>query len=230
MALNVVMLGAPGAGKGTQAERFARERGVPKISTGDILREAVAADTELGRLARATMEAGRLVSDDVVIAVVRDRLEQRDAANGFVLDGFPRTVTQATALDEVMRHRSPLVIVDLAVPTEELVKRIASRRVCKACGATWPGMDGGSVCARCGGELMQRPDDSAEVVRERLEVYLRDTRPLVEFYRPRSTFRTIDGNQPPDRVAAELRAAVDAVIASTVQDGRANPPLARPLP
>jgi adenylate kinase len=218
MALNVVMLGPPGAGKGTQAERFARTNGIPKISTGDILREAVQAGTEVGLRAKAIMDRGELVSDDVMIEIVRQRLDRPDAAGGFVLDGFPRTVPQAAALDGLMTGRSPLIVVDIAVPEDELIRRLGSRLVCEACGANWdspsPPAGGRALleCRRCGGRLRQRSDDDETVVRERLKVYRRDTLPLLEYYRPRPTFRAIDGAQPPDRVAAELVAAVASAV------------------
>ncbi len=208
MSLNLVMLGPPGAGKGTQAERFANEHGIPKISTGDILREAVASGTPLGKIAKAAIDAGRLVSDDVVIGIVRDRLARPDVAKGFVLDGFPRTVAQARALDEIMVGRDPLIVIEIQVPAEELARRTAKRRVCNACGYTTTTVDGAADCARCGGELIIRSDDGADVVRERLLVYERDTRPLVDYYKSRPTFRRVNGNQPPDAVAAELRSAI----------------------
>lgn len=208
--VRVIMLGAPGAGKGTQAERFAKTRGIPRISTGDILREAVAAGTPLGRAARATMDAGRLVPDELMIGVVKERLERKDADQGFVLDGFPRTVAQAQALDELLDGAAPLVIVDIEVPEETLVRRLAERRICKSCG--WNGTPGVNVCARCGGELIKRVDDDVETVRERLHVYARNTQPLVEFYSRRATFRSIDGDQTLDSVAADLSAAVASVI------------------
>jgi adenylate kinase len=209
MAQNVIVLGPPGAGKGTQAERLARERGIPRISTGDILREAVQGGTELGRLAEREMSAGRLVSDDVMIGIVRDRLGRSDAQRGFVLDGFPRTVAQAKALEPLMEGRGPLVVVDIVVPEDELVRRLATRRICGQCGANAP-PDDGPTCGRCGGAFVQRTDDGVAVVRERLKVYRRDTLPLVEYYRSSPAFRAIDGNQPADRVAADLREAVDA--------------------
>ena len=216
MALNLIVLGAPGAGKGTQAERFARSRGIPKVSTGDMLREAVKAGTALGLRAQAIMERGELVSDDVIIGVVRERLDRPDAESGFILDGFPRTVAQAAALDRVMEGRDPLIVVDIDVPEAELVRRLSSRRVCEDCGANADAADNRSQtgpvrCRRCGGRLTQRSDDSEAVVLERLRVYRRDTQPLVDYYRSRPTFRAIDGAQPPDRVAADLGAAILAI-------------------
>jgi adenylate kinase len=211
MSLNLLMLGPPGAGKGTQAERFARTRGIPRISTGDILREAVHAGTDVGQRARAIMDRGELVGDDVMIGIVRDRLERDDARSGFVLDGFPRTVAQAAALDEIMTGRDPLIVIDMVVPEAELVRRLSTRLICDNCGVNAPIGDGASgVCARCGGKLVQRADDNDAVVRERLKVYHRQSEPLVEYYRPRPTFRSIDGAQPPDRVAADLAAAIAA--------------------
>jgi adenylate kinase len=210
VALNLIVLGPPGAGKGTQAERFARCRGIPRISTGDILREAVAAGTELGRRAKAIMDRGDLVSDDVMVDIVRDRLDRNDARSGFVLDGFPRTVAQAEALDRIVAGRDPLIVVDIEVPEEELVRRLASRLVCEDCGATAASVDA-ATCAKCGGRLVQRADDDQAIVRERLNVYRRQSWPLVAFYRSRPTFRSIDGAQTPDRVARDLVAAIDAV-------------------
>jgi adenylate kinase len=210
VAVRVVMLGAPGAGKGTQAERFAKSRGIPRISTGDILREAVQAGTPLGRAARATMEAGRLVSDEIMIGVIKERLEKKDVDAGFVLDGFPRTVVQAEALDAMFDKGAPLVIVDIEVPEDVLVKRLAERRICGNCG--WGATPGVNSCARCGGPLVQRSDDGEEIVRERLRVYWRTTQPLVEFYHRRETFRSVDGDQTLESVAADLSAAVASVI------------------
>ena len=207
MALNLIMLGPPGAGKGTQAERFAREEGIPKISTGDILRDAVAAGTELGQTAKRAMDTGQLVSDDVMIGIVRERLSRPDVARGFVLDGFPRTVAQAEALDAMMTGRPPLLVIEFEVPAEELVRRTARRRVCGRCGFT-TGADGAASCPRCGAEMQTRSDDGADVVRQRLKVYERQTQPLVEYYRPRPTFRAVNGNQTPDAVASALRQAV----------------------
>jgi adenylate kinase len=212
VALNLIVLGPPGAGKGTQAERFARSRGIPKISTGDILRDAVAEGTELGRRAKSIMERGELVGDDVMIGIVRERLERSDTQGGFVLDGFPRTVNQAEALDEIMKGRDPLIIVDIPVPAADLIQRLASRLVCDKCGAN--ALPGAESCSKCGGRLVQRTDDNEAVVRERLAVYERQTRPLVAYYRARPTFRSIDGAQTPDGVAADLAAAIEAAGAA----------------
>jgi adenylate kinase len=203
------MLGPPGAGKGTQAERFAQSRGIPRISTGDILREAVHAGTDIGLQAKAVMDRGKLVGDDVMIGIVRERLERDDAADGFVLDGFPRTVAQAAALDGIVSGRDPLIVVDIVVPEDELVKRLSSRMICEDCGANAPVMHG-PICVLCGGKLVQRADDSDSVVLERLKVYHRQSEPLVEYYRARPTFRSINGAQALDQVAADLAAAIAA--------------------
>jgi adenylate kinase len=206
-SVNVVMLGPPGAGKGTQAERFARRHGVPKISTGDILREAVAAETDLGRAARETMDAGNLVGDDVMIGIIEERLARADAARGFVLDGFPRTVIQASALDRMVNGRGALVVVEIVVPEDVLVRRLAARRICSVCGTNAP-VEWTTTCGKCGGSLVQRSDDGDGIVRERLKVYQRQTKPLVDYYSGRPTFRAVDGNRPPDVVTAALDAAI----------------------
>ena len=207
LALNVVMLGPPGAGKGTQSERFARTHGVPKIATGDILREAIHADTPLGRSAKATIYSGGLVGDDVMIGIVGDRLARSDTKAGFVLDGFPRTVAQASALDGIMEGRGPLVVVDIVVPEDVLLRRLAARRICGSCGVNAP-IEWTTACGECGGALVHRVDDGDGVVAGRLNIYHRQTRPIVEFYSGRPTFRTVDGNQPPDVVTAAMDAAV----------------------
>ncbi|HXT72111.1 MAG TPA: adenylate kinase [Vicinamibacterales bacterium] len=204
--VRLVMLGAPGAGKGTQAERFGRTRGVPRISTGDTLREAVSAGTSLGRESKQIMDAGQLVGDDIMIALVKERLSRPDTRPGFVLDGFPRTVAQAVALDAMLDQIGPVLVVSIEVPEEVLVERLTLRRICANCG--WNAVPGLTACAQCGGPLVVRRDDGAEIVRERLRVYGRDTQPLVEFYRTRPTFRVVDGDQTPDAVADDIAAAV----------------------
>jgi adenylate kinase len=206
--LNVVMLGPPGAGKGTQAERLAQTRGLPRISTGDILREAVQEGSALGSVARLAMDAGRLVSDDVMIGIVEERLDRDDARSGFVLDGFPRTVEQAAALDRMMNGRGPLVVLDIVVPEDVLVRRLATRRICGKCG-TNAAVDWKDVCGKCGSGLVTRVDDGDDIVRERLKVYQRQSKPLVDYYSARGTLRSIDGNRPADVVTAAVNGAVD---------------------
>ena len=207
------MLGPPGAGKGTQAERLAKRHRLPKISTGDILREAVQTGTDLGLVAKTTMEAGNLVGDEVMIGIVRERLDRDDARCGFVLDGFPRTVVQAAALDGMVERRGPLVVLDIVVPEDVLVRRLATRRICGNCGVNaaveWTG-----DCQKCGGRLIARIDDGVEIVRERLKIFLRQTKPLVDYYSTRATFRSIDGNQPPDVVTARIDDALNEACRS----------------
>jgi adenylate kinase len=208
--VRLVMLGPPGAGKGTQAQSFARGRDIPWISTGDALRQPGDGQDALDRQTRGLMDAGRLVDDDTVIGIVRRRLAQTDATRGFVLDGFPRTLTQAEALDHLLDDRQPLVVVDIEVPDETLTRRLQSRMVCSGCGAS--GRVGMKACGRCGGALVQRRDDGLAVVQERLRVYEEQTRPIVEFYRRRPTFRSVDGDQTQDAVSADIAAAVASVI------------------
>ena len=221
MALNVIMMGPPGAGKGTQAERFARDRGVLKISTGDIMREGIKEQLPVAMRAKELMDRGELVDDATMIAIVRERLMRPDAQHGFVLDGFPRTVPQAEALDTIVaeRNNGPLIIVDVQVPEHELVRRLAGRLICAKCGATAEQSKEGAptpaACAKCGGELVQRADDNEQVVRERLKVYEHSTKPLVDFYRDRPTFRIVNGAQLQERVAHELDTVIDDAAAST---------------
>lgn len=213
--INLVVLGPPGAGKGTQAVEFAQRHGIPKISTGDILRDAVQSGTDLGQRAKTTMDTGGLVDDQLMIAIVRDRLTRQDVAAGFVLDGFPRTVMQATALDEIMSGQGTLIVVDIAVPADALVARLARRRVCAQCGHAMSVEASASVrCERCGGELVLRSDDTESVVRERLRVYDAATKPLVDYYSSRPTFRAVEGNQSPADVGSALSLAVEAVLAT----------------
>ncbi len=212
MALHVVMLGPPASGKGTQAVRLAQARGIPKISTGDILREAAQSGSELGLRAKSLMDRGELLGDDEMIGIVKERLERRDAANGYILDGFPRTVRQAEALDGMLQGE-PLLVIDLAVPDAELLKRMQTRRVCGKCAAIAEPGSGEGFCEKCGGALTTRADDSDEQVRQhRLEVYARESKPLLDYYRGRPTFRSINGAQSPDQVARELATAIDQMV------------------
>ena len=218
MGLNVIMMGPPGAGKGTQATRFARERGLLKISTGDILREMAREGHPVAVAAKADIDAGMLVDDATMIAIVRDRLLRPDAAKGFVLDGFPRTVVQARALDQIMEERDngALIVVDVVVPEGELVRRLASRRICSKCGTNADPFGAVTTCKKCGGELVQRTDDNSDVVLERLKVYQRQTKPVLEFYRERLTFRVVNGAQAPERVAHEMDTLIDDAVAAGV--------------
>ncbi|REJ36423.1 MAG: adenylate kinase, partial [Bacillota bacterium] len=185
--MRLVMLGLPGAGKGTQGELLAQRLGIPRISTGDMFRAALKSDTELGRRVKAYVERGELVPDHLTVALVEERLAQPDARSGFVLDGFPRTVPQAQALDEkLLAAGRPLhAAIYINVPQEVAIRRIASRRVCSQCGATYSQdqVAEAGVCPACGGPLVQRPDDSEETARHRLQVYLAQTHPVVEYYR-----------------------------------------------
>jgi adenylate kinase len=208
------MMGAPGAGKGTQAKLLQQRFGVPHVSTGDILREAVWAGTPLGREARRTMEQGLLVPDEVVIGIVDERLGLPDCARGFILDGFPRTVAQAQALDALLAHRGlPLrAVVEIAVPREELVRRLSGRRVCQSCGTLFhvvfdpPARDG--RCDRCAGALVQREDDREETVGRRLDIYAQETAPVLEHYRRTGLLRSIAGTGSPEEVLGRIEASV----------------------
>jgi adenylate kinase len=208
---NVILLGGPGAGKGTQATRIVADYQLPHISTGEMLREAVAKGTEMGREAQKYMESGQLVPDEVVIGVVRDRLAEPDAAEGFLLDGFPRTLTQAEELDAMLaeagREITHVVLID--VPAEELVQRIAGRRSCSACGRIYnvtfdpPQVD--EVCDRDGGKLTQRADDNEETVRNRIAVYEEQTAPLVDYYKDKGVLGSaFGGGKAPDEVYEQV--------------------------
>ena len=213
MALKVVMLGPPASGKGTQAVRLAKARGIPKISTGDILREAAQSGSELGRRAKALMDRGELLGDEEMIAIVKERLARPDAVNGYILDGFPRTVPQAEELDRMMQGE-PLVVVDLAVPDAELLTRMQTRRVCSSCSTIAEPGSSKESCERCEGTLTTRADDSDGYVRQhRLDVYAKESKPLLEYYRGRPTFFSINGAQAPDRVARELATKIDQMVA-----------------
>jgi adenylate kinase len=212
--MNVVLLGAPGAGKGTQAAKMVESFGLPHISTGDIFRKAVADGTPLGLEAKRYMDAGELVPDEVTIGIVKERLSQPDAANGFILDGFPRTVPQADALGAALGSMGTgldaVVLVD--VPRDALVDRLTARRQCRACGRIYNVMGDmpadPAVCDVCGGEVYQRADDTVETVTNRLDVYDRNTSPLVEYYRDKGLLKPVDGDRDVDAVFADVAAIV----------------------
>ena len=196
--MKLIFLGAPGAGKGTQAEIIAAELKIPTISTGNIIREALANGTEMGLKAKSFIEAGKLVPDDVVIGIIKDRLAADDCNGGFILDGFPRTIPQAEALDKMGVIIDK--VVDIDVPDENIVNRMSGRRVCKACGSSYhienkkPKVEG--VCDACGGELQIRKDDAPETVLDRLNVYHEQTEPLKDFYAKCGKLRSVEGTAP----------------------------------
>jgi adenylate kinase len=198
----------PGAGKGTQAAQFAQRWGIPKISTGDMMRDAVARGSELGARIAATIQSGGLVDDNLIVRVVEERLGQADTRSGFVLDGFPRTVPQAAALGELVSERDPLAVIYLEINPEVILQRILLRRICGGCGLADSGAHSSDYCAACGGTFVRRDDDQPHVVRERLAAYAEKTQPLVDWYRASATFRTINGDQPLAEVARAFDKAV----------------------
>lgn len=204
--MNIVLLGAPGAGKGTQAQRLVAEYGVAHISTGDLLRAAVKAQSELGVAAKKYMDAGELVPDQLVIDLVKERLAADDAQKGFILDGFPRNTTQAVTLDTELsamgRELDGALLVD--VPAEVIIARLSSRRTCRDCGYT-AGPDT-AVCPSCSGEMYQRDDDKPETIKNRLDVYEKNTSPLVEYYRGQGILKVVDGNRDIDVVFEDVKA------------------------
>jgi adenylate kinase len=214
--VNVVLIGPPGSGKGTQAVRLAERYGIPHISTGEILRSAVRAGSELGRQVADIMTKGSLVSDELMTDLVRARLKEPDVARGFVLDGYPRTVGQAHALDAMM-GAAPMIIILIEVPDAEIVRRMGTRRVCDSCRLTQSVADAfhpdSEPCPYCGGNLVRRPDDEPETVRRRLATYAQYATPVIEHYRKRRTFGVVDGVQHADRVAAAMTALIDRVSA-----------------
>lgn len=203
--MKIVLLGGPGAGKGTQAQRLVAEYGVAHISTGDLLRAAIKNGTELGAQAKSYMEKGQLVPDELVVNLVKERLADDDAQKGFILDGFPRNTAQAVVLDSELKDMGlaldAAVLVD--VDPDVIVKRLSSRRTCKNCGYTAPA--GVDVCPRCGGEMYQRDDDKPETIQHRLDVYQTQTAPLIEYYKGHGLLKTVNGEQAVDDVYKDMK-------------------------
>ena len=218
--MNLILLGPPGAGKGTQAQRLEESRRLVQLSTGDMLRAAVASGSEIGRLAKSIIEAGKLVPDDVMVEMIEQRIDAPDCTDGFILDGFPRTVAQAEALDELLGRKGKRLhaVIEMAVDDGVLVERISGRFSCAVCGAGYhrrfrPTAEEG-VCDRCGGtEFRQRPDDNEETVRTRLAAYHVQTEPLLPYYRGRGVLRTVDGMAAIDDVTAQIGTVLAALAA-----------------
>jgi adenylate kinase len=208
--MRLILLGPPGAGKGTQADKIAKEYNIPHISTGDIFRANIKNETELGLEAKQYIDNGELVPDTVVVAIVEDRIKQDDTENGFLLDGFPRTENQALALDDVLKEMNISLdaVININVDSQILVSRITGRRICKDWGATFhvefnpPAEEG--VCDLCGGELYQRSDDNEDTVQNRIDVYNKQTAPLIEYYSKQDLIKTIDGEQAIDKVFTDI--------------------------
>ncbi|WP_028844956.1 adenylate kinase [Thermodesulfovibrio thiophilus] len=213
--MRLVFLGAPGAGKGTQAKRLVEKYGIPQISTGDLLRAAVAAGTALGKEAKAYMDRGELVPDSVVLGMVKERLSQDDCKKGFILDGFPRNVAQAEALDKMLVEMNmPLdVALNLDVPFDDLMKRLTGRRTCRSCGQMYniyysPSKVEGK-CDKCGGQLFQRDDDKEETIRKRLEVYRTQTEPLINYYSKKGILKSVSGTGSMDKIFSDICAILE---------------------
>lgn len=212
----ILLMGPPGAGKGTQAVSMVKKFGIPQISTGDMFRAAIGQGTELGKKAKACIDAGQLVPDEITIGIVKERLSQDDCRKGFLLDGFPRTTEQAEALETILKDlgQELTCALNIAVPKELLVERAVGRRMCRKCGASFhvqfnpPKKEG--VCDECGGELYQRADDTRETMENRLSVYESSTQPLIDFYEARGKCRTVNGDQPIDKVFADIVKVLEA--------------------
>jgi len=214
--MNLILLGPPGAGKGTQAQRMVDRYRIPQISTGDILRAAVKESTPLGAKAKGFMDQGKLVPDEIVIGIIAERLKTKDCDSGFILDGFPRTIPQAEALEPILAKLGKKIdhVINIEVDSEELVRRLTGRRTCKNCGGMFhvlfqpPKKEG--VCDRCGGPLYRRADDNEEAIRTRLKEYEKQTAPLIQYYRGKKTLRSIQGVGGPDQIFGQIAGVLDA--------------------
>ncbi|MFN7025770.1 MAG: adenylate kinase [Pseudorhizobium sp.] len=216
--MRLILLGPPGAGKGTQAQRIVEKHGLPQLSTGDMLRAAVTAQTDVGKRAKEVMDAGKLVSDDIVIAIVSERIDEPDCANGFILDGFPRTLVQADATEKMLKDKGLELsaVIELKVNDKELVRRVSGRYSCAQCGAVYhdddkkPAAEG--VCDKCGStHFKRRPDDNAETMIQRLEVYYKETSPLIGYYYAKGKLKTVDGMAEMDAVTADIEKILAAL-------------------
>ncbi|NQT73503.1 MAG: adenylate kinase [Chloroflexi bacterium] len=212
--MNIILLGAPGAGKGTQAVALVKEKGLAHVASGDLFRDNLGRGTELGKIAKTYMDKGELVPDDVTVKMVLDRIAKPDCANGFLLDGFPRTIPQAEALDKALSEEGKSMdkAVSVAVPNEQLIKRLSGRWICRGCQAPFHMVDAppkeAGKCDHCGGELYQRDDDNKVTVQNRLNVYMKQTAPLIDYYKGQGKLLEVNGNQPVDAVSKEMLAAL----------------------
>lgn len=212
--MNIILLGAPGAGKGTQAVALVKEKGLAHVASGDLFRDNLGRGTELGKIAKTYMDKGELVPDDVTVKMVLDRIAKPDCANGFLLDGFPRTIPQAEALDKALSEEGKSIdkAVSVAVPNEQLIKRLSGRWICRGCQAPFHMVDAppkeAGKCDHCGGELYQRDDDNEVTVQNRLDVYMKQTAPLIDYYKGQGKLLEVNGNQPVDAVSKEMLAAL----------------------
>ena len=210
--MNMILLGAPGAGKGTQAEIVCERLKIPTVSTGNIIREALKSGSEMGKKAKAFVDEGKLVPDEIVIGIVKERIKNEDCKNGFILDGFPRTIHQAEALDEMKVVIDK--VIDIEVGDKEILKRMSGRRVCDKCGASYninskkPKVEG--VCDKCAGTLVQRMDDNSDTVKDRLNVYHSQTQPLKAYYEKQGKLVSVNGEQPLDAITKEIIAEIEA--------------------
>jgi len=215
--MKIILLGSPGAGKGTQSTFITETYGIPQISTGDMLREARKNQTDLGKEAESYMLAGKLVPDEVVIGIVEERVAEKDCEKGFILDGFPRNVSQADALGSMLEKRGVNIeaVINLDVSDDQVVKRLGGRRVCNKCGSSFhveysPTKNDG-VCDKCGGDVVQRKDDNEDTIRQRLQVYKEQTKPLIDYYRGKNILKMVDGSAETDNVWKSLKVILDEI-------------------